>query len=112
MPAPVAHALALTASSADSISGWFATHDSALITSAIIVVVALVTNFVVRRAIRHAVERLVRASEARRERAEREEAQEGAPSALQQQTVERLRALAIERERSEQRARTVGALLH
>jgi len=112
MADPTAHVLALTASIADSISGWFATHDSALITSAIIIVVALVTNFVVRRAIRHAVERLVKASEARRERAEREEPGEDAPSALQQQTVERLRVLTAPSGRSEQRARTVGSLLH
>ena len=111
MPASVPHALALTASMADAVSGWFATHGGALIASAIIIIAALVTNFVVRRAISHAVERLVRASEARAASVPSVRAQEGAPSSLHQ-TVERLRALAIQRERSEQRARTVGSLLH
>ena len=113
MPAPVAyaHALAVTASVVDSISRWFDAHDGSLTTSAIIIVVALVTSFVVRRMIHHSVARLVKSSEGRRERARSEEAQEGAPSARRRQTPEWLRALAIERERSEQRARTVGSLL-
>ena len=113
MPAPVAHAhaLAVTASAVDSISSWFEAHDGALTISAIIIVAALVTSFVVRRVIRHSVERLVKSSEGRRERARSEEAREVAPSAGRRQNPERLRALAIERERSEQRARTVGSLL-
>jgi small conductance mechanosensitive channel len=114
MFAAATHALAAasapTASVGSSIADWFEAHATAIVTSAIIVVAAVVLNFVVRRAIRLAIERLVKANVARRERAERDE-QTGPSSALQQQTVERLRSLALQSERSEQRARTVGSLL-
>ncbi len=92
----------------DSVSDWFANHVSVLVTSAIIIVVAVVANFVVRRAIGHAVERFAKKSQVRRER---EEPQRGASSELQQETVQRMRATSVQAERSEQRARTIGSLL-
>ena len=107
MPAPTAHALALTAAVSDSVSDWFANHVSVLVTSAIIIVVAVVANFVVRRAIGHAVERFAKKSQVRREREE----PQGASSEMPQETVQRVRATAVQAERSEQRARTIGSLL-
>jgi small-conductance mechanosensitive channel len=91
----------------DSVSDWFANHVSVLVTSAIIIVVAVVANFVVRRAIGHAVERFAKKSQMRRER----EDPQGASYGLQQETVQRMRATAVQAERSEQRARTIGSLL-
>ncbi len=63
----------------DTIADWFEQYDAALVTVVIILVAAVILNFVVRRAIRLAVERLAKASEARRERGGREGAgREGA----------------------------------
>jgi len=106
----VAHVAAPLASVGSSISDWFEEHGDALITAALILLAAVVLNFIVRRAIRLSVERLVKANAARRERAEREDEAAGA-AGLPRQTAERLRALAVQSERTEQRTRTVGSLL-
>ena len=89
-----------------AVSDWFDANGAAIVTALLIMVAAVIINFIVRRSIRLAVDRLVKASEARREKAEREEA-----AGLPQQTAERLRAAALQRERTEQRTRTVGSLL-
>ena len=101
-----AHAGAPLASVSSTLSDWFEARGSDVLTAAAILVAAVIINFLVRRSIRLAVDRLVKASEARREKAEREEA-----AGLPQQTAERLRAAALQRERTEQRTRTVGSLL-
>ena len=91
----------------DSVSDWFTNHSSVLITSAIIIVVAVVANLLLRRAIGHSVERFAKKSQMRRERKDLQ----GASSEMQQETVQRMRATAVQAERSEQRARTIGSLL-
>jgi len=93
-----------------AVADWFEKHDADLLTAAVILAVALVLDFVVRRAIHVTVERLVKASEARREGAEREDAEAG-PTSLHQQAAERLRAAALHSERAEQRMRTIGSML-
>ena len=119
-----AHPPVTLASVGSSIAYWFEAHDGALITAALIIVAAVVLNYVVRRAIRLAVDRLAKTSEVRRERAERhdlaaeerDDAASGDAAAsatvLRQQSIERLRAVALQSERTEQRTRTVGSLLH
>ena len=105
-------ALATTGSLFDSISTWVVDNIGHLITSAIIVVAAVVLNFVVRRGIRRFVERFVRAQELRRESAPDKEPPANAPSSSAQQAAERLHALDIAAQRSGQRAQTLGSLLH
>jgi DNA-binding transcriptional regulator PaaX len=108
MFAAVAHCFAVvTASVSSTISDWFETNGSALITATLILVAAFVLNLIVHRSIRLAVDRLVKASESRRERVEGEDDASGLP----EDAVRRRHEEEVRRERSEQRARTVGSLL-
>ena len=100
----------VTASIGSEIADWFDAHAQDLLTAALIMVGAVVLNFIVRRAIRHSVDRLVKSNAARRERAERDD-QAAGEAGRPRQASERLRALAAQSERSEQRTRTVGSLL-
>ncbi len=101
----------MTGSLFDSISSWITDNIGHLVTSAIIIVVAVVLNFLVRRAIRRFVERFVRAQELRRECAPDQEPPANAPSSSDQQGAERSHALDIAAQRSGQRAQTLGSLL-
>jgi len=105
--ADAAHAVAPLASVSSTVSDWFVEHGDALITAALILLAAVVLNFIVRRAIRSAVDRLVKASEARRERAEGDDDAGGLP----EDAVRRRHEEEVRRERTEQRTRTVGSLL-
>lgn len=68
-----AHPYTVLASVGRAIGDWFEGHDAALVTVTLILLAAIVLDFVVRRAIRGTVARLVKASEERRERAERQD---------------------------------------
>ena len=68
---------AAPATVASTVSDWLDEHGPDILVAALILVAAVVLNLIVRRSIRLAVERLVKASEARRERAEREDAEAG-----------------------------------
>lgn len=106
----LAHALVVATSVApvgSTASDWFDENGGDLITAILILVAAVILNFVVRRSIRLAVDRLVKASEARRERAEGE----GETSALGEEAARRRHEDEVRRERTEQRTRTVGSLL-
>jgi moderate conductance mechanosensitive channel len=102
----VAHASPPLASASSAVSDWFEAHGSDILTAAAILIAAVIINFLVRRSIRLAVDRLVKTSEAQRAKAEREDT-----GSLPQQTAERVAAAALQRERSEQRTRTIGSLL-
>ena len=91
---------------ANTVSDWFEAHGGDILTAAAILVAAFIINFLVRRSIRLAVDRLVKSSEEQRDKAEREDGG-GGP----QQTADRLAAAALRRERAEQRTRTIGSLL-
>jgi small conductance mechanosensitive channel len=91
---------------ASTVSDWLESHGGDILVAATIIVAAMIINFLVRRSIRLTVDRLVKSSEAAREKAEREDAGSGP-----QQTAERLAAAALRRERAEQRTRTIGSLL-
>ena len=97
----------MLASVSSTISDWFETNGDALITAGLILVAAFVLNLIVRRSIRLAVDRLVKASESRRERLEGEDDASGLP----EDAVRRRREEEVRRERTEQRTRTVGSLL-
>ena len=99
--------LAATADAVDSTSGWLESHASALITSGVIIVVAIILNWVLRRVIRHGVDGLTKVRTVRRERAQLS----GAEAELGQGEAERMHVKAIQGERAEQRARTLGSLL-
>ncbi|MBE0529028.1 MAG: mechanosensitive ion channel family protein [Thermoleophilia bacterium] len=101
----------MTGSLFDSFSSWITDNIGHLVTSAIIIVVAVVLNFLVRRAIRRFVERFVRAQELRRERALDQESPANALSSSDQQATERLHAVDIAAQRAGQRAQTLGSLL-
>ena len=98
---------AAAADAVDSTSGWLESHTTALITSGVIIIVAIILNWVLRRVIRHGVDGLTKVRTARRERAQLS----GAGAELGQGEAERLQVKAIQGERAEQRARTLGALL-
>jgi len=97
----------MLASVSSTISDWFETNGDALITAGLILVAAFVLNLIVRRSIRLAVDRLVKASESRRERLEGEDDASGLP----EDAVRRRHEEEVRRERTEQRTRTVGSLL-
>ncbi len=114
LAAAAGHRAAAVVTAGSTASDWFEAHGGAVLTAALILVAAIIINFLVRRSIRLAVDRLVKASEARRERAEQQDAsaqQTEDAAAVRLQTAERLRAAALRRERAEQRTRTVGSLL-
>ena len=111
MIASGAHAVALTASTLDPVADWFRDNAGSLIAAAIIAVAAVVLNFVVRRAIRRVVERIVRTHESRRARALGHEALTAAADAPEEELAERRHATVIDARRAEQRARTLGSLL-
>ena len=102
----LALALAASANEADAVSGWFGSHADALIVSAIIVAVAVILNWVLRRMIRHVVESITKVRAARRDRLDTP-----ADTELGSDEAERLHAEAIRMKRAEQRARTLGSLL-
>jgi small conductance mechanosensitive channel len=106
LPGSIASTAVAHVTFASTASDWFEVHGGDILTAALILVVAVIANFLVRRSIRLAVDRLVKASEARREKAEREDT-----GGLPQKSAERLRAATLQRERAEQRTRTVGSLL-
>ena len=103
-------ALRITFAATDAVnstSGWLESHANALITSGVIIIVAIILNLVLRRVIRHGVDGLTKVRTVRRERAQLS----GAEAELGQGEAERIQVKAIQGERAEQRARTLGSLL-
>jgi len=96
-----------TADAVDSASTWFESNSHALITAAVIVVAAVILNWIVRRAIRRTVDGLANARAAKRSR----QLPDTGMGRLERTEVERLQTRAIQSERAEQRARTLGSLL-
>jgi moderate conductance mechanosensitive channel len=90
-----------------AVSDWFDANGAAIVTALLIMVAAVIINFIVRRSIRLAVDRLVKTSESRRERAEGADEASG----LAEEATRRRHEEAVRRERAEQRTRTVGSLL-
>ena len=101
VPAAVAHVPV-----ASTVSDWFEAHGSDILMAAVILVAAMVVNFLVRRSIRLTVDRLVKTSEAQREKAEGEDS--GSDS---REAADRLATATLRKERAEQRTRTIGSLL-
>lgn len=101
VPAAVAHVPV-----ASTVSDWFEAHGSDILMAAVILVAAMVVNFLVRRSIRLTVDRLVKTSEAQREKAEGEDS-----GSDPREAADRLATATLRKERAEQRTRTIGSLL-
>ncbi len=136
LAAAVSTTLAWVAASADDwwsgVADWLQEKGPDILTALAIVVAAAIINFIVSRAIKHGVERMVRAGEERRRKRLEEEAASGAggsgvaagaadgagddapsgaPSTLQQRARQSLAQIAETSERASQRTRTLGSVL-
>jgi len=78
---------------------------------ALILLMALVANRIVRRGINKMVERLIAEREQRAEEREREEVEDGRFNSLRDRALEKAQLLRIQTERSKQRAQALGTVL-
>jgi small-conductance mechanosensitive channel len=106
MPSVLALVLAATSDGVDSASDWLGSHTEQLIVSGILVVAAIVLNWVLRRIIHRVVRGITTVRAARRDQLEVTEAAE-----LEPDEAARLHTEAIRMKRAEQRAQTLDSLL-
>jgi small conductance mechanosensitive channel len=87
---------------------WFVAKPAKVI---LILLVAFIVNRLVRRTIRKMVERIIAERERKAEERERAEVEDGRFAGLRERALEKAQLLAIQKERSKQRAQALGTVL-